>query len=254
MPGRTFFGSLRFHLEIVNCSDIIPRAVRLSLCTIILCLSAAFAQPARPVSDLVGMVTPALAVDRDDQRIADRLKLVQSQRAALGLDRRIPQNNGGGTRIGPRASGAQQLIPRAASTIRGANRHHSGTVRRLAGSDGRCVAGVHVRVSRTAGSQSFTAHNSSEQSLACADGHLGLPGRQGCLCREALLAQLQGRQPTRSRGGKIQSHGAALTLALAARYGIRWLVCRRRREWWRLGLSDPTRSSLSNQRLRRSFR
>src|SRR5450755_1096245 len=41
--------------------------------------------------------------------------------------------------------------------------------------------------------------------------------------------------------------------AMGALYGIRWLVCRRRREWCRFGLSDPTRSSLSNQRLRRSF-
>ncbi|MGA2182729.1 MAG: hypothetical protein ABSH47_06840 [Bryobacteraceae bacterium] len=47
-------------------------------CTLVLCLSAAvFAEAPMVVSDLVGMVTSALAVDRDDERIANTLERVR---------------------------------------------------------------------------------------------------------------------------------------------------------------------------------
>ena len=44
------------------------------------------------------------------------------------------------------------------------------------------------------------------QPLAFLDGHLGVPGGQGRLCREALLALLVGRPPTGCRRAQIRSH------------------------------------------------
>jgi hypothetical protein len=54
------------------------RWVGMRFCTLALCLSAAvFAETPMAVSDLVGMVTSALAVDRDDRRIARALEPVR---------------------------------------------------------------------------------------------------------------------------------------------------------------------------------